>query len=363
MMAEFERPNVVVCILCKGSVSVRKGDKTRFFNHISIDHEVHFDLDLFYAISFMSDTEKTQFVELLYVRLQKETNSDELENLEQTNHCASSDVVENMEQTNTETSSVVSENMEQTYSGINTSVAENINKTQPETNTVIAENKEQTTPKSNSGFEEHMKEHTNPQTVLEINSNDKDPEEETECVSEGSINAVENVIEKQMPSKDSTLPNSFPLFAEKPMEIKTELVRFAPPKREKCRKCSKMILSKSLRIHMKTKHKKQICCKICNKFISKSNLRRHILKVHTDYKDCDFCEQMVLISHMENHLQEVHAINRACQLKLNSSSDVEKETMEVFIKKENPETSEPTLEENTNQKIQSDSEFTNSRKE
>ena len=35
MMAEFERPNVVVCILCKGSVSVRKGDKTRFFNHIS----------------------------------------------------------------------------------------------------------------------------------------------------------------------------------------------------------------------------------------------------------------------------------------------------------------------------------------
>ena len=181
MMAEFERPNIVVCILCKGSVSVRKGDKTRFFNHISIDHEVHFDLDLFYAISFMSDTEKTQFVELLYVRLlQKETNSDELENLEQTNHCASSDVVENMEQTNTETSSVVSENMEQTYSGINTSVAENINKTHPETNTVIAENKEQTTPKSNSGFEEHMKEHTNPETVLEISSNEKDPEEETE---------------------------------------------------------------------------------------------------------------------------------------------------------------------------------------
>jgi len=60
MLADFERPNIVVCVLCKGSVSVRKVDKTRFFNHISIDHEVHFDLDLFYAISLMSDREKKQ---------------------------------------------------------------------------------------------------------------------------------------------------------------------------------------------------------------------------------------------------------------------------------------------------------------
>ena len=210
------------------------------------------------------------------------------------------------------------------------------------TNTVIAENKEQTTPKSNSGFEEHMKEHPNPETVLEINSNDKDPEEETECVSEGSINAVENVIEKQMPSKDAALPNSSPLSAEKPMEIKTELVPFAPPKREKCRKCSKMILSRQMRIHMKTKHSKQICCRICNNFISKSNLRRHISEVHTDFKNCDFCEQMVKIFYMEKHLKEEHAFDRACQLKLNSSPE---DTRAVLIKQESPETSEPTLEE------------------
>ena len=56
-----------------------------------------------------------------------------------------------------------------------------------------------------------------------------------------------------MPSKDTALPNSSPLSAEKPMEIKTELVRFAPPKREKCRKCSKIILSKSLREGFKKK--------------------------------------------------------------------------------------------------------------
>ena len=97
-----------------------------------------------------------------------------------------------------------------------------------------------------------------------------------------------------------------------------------------------------MRIHMKTKHRKQICCKICNNFISKSNLRRHISEVHTDFKNCDFCEQMVKIFYMEKHLKEEHAFDRACQLKLNSTPDV---TRAVLIKQESPETSEPTLEE------------------
>ena len=323
MLAEFERPNVVVCILCKGTVSVRKGDKTRFFNHISIDHEVHFDLDLFYAISFMSDTEKTKIIQLLatfvQLRLQKETKSDEVENLEQANHYATS---------------VVSENMEQTHSGTNTSAAENIEKTHPETITDVTENMEQAPPNSETGDEENIIVHINPETVLEINSNDEDSEEERECAIDGSINADE--------TDDSALPISSPLTSEKPIEIMTELVPFAPPKREKCRKCSKMILSKQLRIHMKTKHSKQICCRICSNFIFKSNFRRHMLEVHTDFKDCEFCEQMVRIFYMEKHLKKEHAIDRACHLKLNSSPE---DTGAVFIKQEIPETSEQTLEE------------------
>ena len=103
-----------------------------------------------------------------------------------------------------------------------------------------------------------------------------------------------------------------------------------------------MILSKQMRIHMKTKHSKQICCRICNNFISKSNLRRHISEVHTDFKNCDFCEQMVKIFYMEKHLKEEHAFDRACQLKLNSTPE---DTRAVLIKQESPETSEPTLEE------------------
>ena len=126
MLADFERPNIVVCVLCKGSVSVRKGDKTRFFNHISIDHEVHFDLDLFYAISLMSDREKNKFVQLMCLRLQRLQEE------------GSSDIVENMEPTQPETSSDFKENKD----------------LRPETTTVVTENMEKAHIKSNIGLEE-----------------------------------------------------------------------------------------------------------------------------------------------------------------------------------------------------------------
>ena len=36
MLDIFTEPDTVTCILCRATVSIRKGDKARFFNHISI---------------------------------------------------------------------------------------------------------------------------------------------------------------------------------------------------------------------------------------------------------------------------------------------------------------------------------------
>ena len=36
----FTKPETVTCVLCRARVSIKKGDKARFFNHISHDHEV-----------------------------------------------------------------------------------------------------------------------------------------------------------------------------------------------------------------------------------------------------------------------------------------------------------------------------------
>ena len=78
MLAEFLQPRVVTCILCRGSVSVRRGDKTRFFSHISHDHEVHHDLELLFALSFMTDSEKEKVINLMKTRIERVTNVEEI---------------------------------------------------------------------------------------------------------------------------------------------------------------------------------------------------------------------------------------------------------------------------------------------
>lgn len=77
MLSNFERPPVVVCVLCHGTVSVRKGDKTRFYSHISQDHEVHYDLELFFALSHMTEPEKRTVVEVMKKRTVETTNNTE----------------------------------------------------------------------------------------------------------------------------------------------------------------------------------------------------------------------------------------------------------------------------------------------
>ena len=65
----FMAPQAVTCVLCRATVSVRKGDKARFFNHISHDHEVHYDMELFYVLSYLDEKEKETVVSLINQKL------------------------------------------------------------------------------------------------------------------------------------------------------------------------------------------------------------------------------------------------------------------------------------------------------
>ena len=69
MLDIFTEPDTVTCILCRATVSIRKGDKARFFNHISLDHEVHYDMDLFFVVSFLNSDQKNTVIDIINEKL------------------------------------------------------------------------------------------------------------------------------------------------------------------------------------------------------------------------------------------------------------------------------------------------------
>ena len=75
MLDIFTEPDTVTCILCRATVSIRKGDKARFFNHISIDHEVHYDMDLFYVVSFLSEAQKDTVINIISKKFDRKEKS------------------------------------------------------------------------------------------------------------------------------------------------------------------------------------------------------------------------------------------------------------------------------------------------
>ena len=62
-------PTAVTCILCHATVSVRKGNKERFLSHVNHDHEVHYDTELLYALSFMTEQEKQTVINIMHKRM------------------------------------------------------------------------------------------------------------------------------------------------------------------------------------------------------------------------------------------------------------------------------------------------------
>ena len=89
MLDVFTEPETVTCVLCRATVSIRKGDKARFFNHISHDHEVHYDMELFYVVSFLSKAQKDTVINIIGKKFDKK---------EKSNNNKQKDAVENEKQ-------------------------------------------------------------------------------------------------------------------------------------------------------------------------------------------------------------------------------------------------------------------------
>ena len=51
-------PGTVSCLLCRGAILFRDGDRSRFFAHMNNEHGAFFDLDYILASSLMDRTQK-----------------------------------------------------------------------------------------------------------------------------------------------------------------------------------------------------------------------------------------------------------------------------------------------------------------
>ena len=62
----------IACLLCRGLISFKNGDRSRFLDHMNNEHDARYDFDVVLVVSLMTDGEKKVFVN---------TNQDKLEAL------------------------------------------------------------------------------------------------------------------------------------------------------------------------------------------------------------------------------------------------------------------------------------------
>ena len=59
----MEREGTVVCLLCRGMISFKAGDKARFESHLQHEHEAYFGLDVLLALSFVREDERWEIMQ------------------------------------------------------------------------------------------------------------------------------------------------------------------------------------------------------------------------------------------------------------------------------------------------------------
>ena len=67
-MAGSQPPGTILCLLCRGVISFKGGDKTRFESHVLHEHEAYFGLDVLLAISFVREEERKAIVDVVNPR-------------------------------------------------------------------------------------------------------------------------------------------------------------------------------------------------------------------------------------------------------------------------------------------------------
>ena len=65
-------PDTIICILCRGTISYRDGDKTKFREHMRMEHGVFFDLDFLLASCLMDAEQKAKLARSVPSRESKE---------------------------------------------------------------------------------------------------------------------------------------------------------------------------------------------------------------------------------------------------------------------------------------------------
>ena len=63
----MDREGTVVCLLCRGMISFKSGDKARFESHLQHEHEAYFGLDVLLAVSFIREDERKALVKAIAV--------------------------------------------------------------------------------------------------------------------------------------------------------------------------------------------------------------------------------------------------------------------------------------------------------
>ena len=52
----------IACLLCRGLITFRNGDKSRFLDHMNNEHDARFDFDVVLVVSLMTEEERKGFV-------------------------------------------------------------------------------------------------------------------------------------------------------------------------------------------------------------------------------------------------------------------------------------------------------------
>ena len=292
MLDTFTRPETVTCVLCRATVSIRKGNKSRFFNHISLDHEVHYDMDLFYAVSFLTQTQKSTVIEIISGKILG-GSSDE------GNQDGSPDDSSDVSIPNNPVDEVVRdvtpvENNDDFISEQG-SVSIQIERSKEGKNKVIDHN-------GDEAMAEQSPE-THKENVL------RKPTENLTNEESNSTTAYLQIIKKFYQSQDSIKSKDEHLKEEdktitpkKKGKIKTgKKGKNLLKKKEKCKECTVMVSRKNMKIHIQLRHRQKP---------SASDATGHLIV------PCSFCEKRLRRDSITRHMTLIHKINSADQRKI-----------------------------------------------
>ena len=231
MLSTFDQPKTIICVLCRGTVSIRNDDRTRFYNHISLDHEVHYEHELFFALSTMEAKERETVVNVLNNRLDGVDESS-INDVTLDESIVGHSSIDEQNEAKTEKQQKEKDQVKEAPPGT---------KTCPFCNRTMAK----------GSFTRHMK------RVHQISKDDQIKLDSSDM----------NIVKKERPDVTS----------ERNEKKSKEIIG----KVRTCKLCFKKVKSSTYKKHLNVHTKRKIPCHFCNhNFTRKDNLQSHLKSVH-----------------------------------------------------------------------------------